>query len=170
MDLLDQEISGPAITVRIRGVERPLAYPLHAVILYQQLTAVAATKTSPAVAGDSLFKKENYDKIDLGTDPDRWLKCLWAGLHELQPDRSWKAPFTLDELGALIDFSNAGDVSIAMVRALTQSMPKAKKGDESPKAAAPGEPEPEAQSPKLPSLTDSGRERVADLISAGMSS
>lgn len=155
MDLLDQEITGLPITVRIRGSERPLAYPLHAVILYKQLT------------GDSLFAKEVYDKIDLSTDPERWLACLWAGLHEFV-DGKWKVYCTREELGSLIDFSNASEISIAMVRALTQSMPKVKKENSSPKEAAPGEPEPE--SPKPPTLIDSGRERVADSVLAGMSS
>lgn len=112
MDVLDKEISGDAITVRIRGVERPLAYPMHAVILYKQLT------------GDSLFVQENFAKIDVRQDPERWLQCLWAGMHVFT-DGKWAAPFTLEELGALVDFSNAGEISVQMAKAVTQSMPKA---------------------------------------------
>jgi len=112
MDVLDKEISGDPITVRIRGVERPLAYPMHAVILYKQL------------AGDSLFVQENFEKIDVRQDPQRWLQCLWAGLHVFA-DGKWTAPVTLEELGALVDFSNAGEISVQMAKAVTQSMPKA---------------------------------------------
>lgn len=132
-DVLDREINGEPITVRIRGTERPLRYPLHAVVLYKQLT------------GDSLFVPANFAKIDLGADPDRWLKCLWSGLHELQEDGKWKAPVTIEELGALVDFSNAAEISVQMAKALTRSMPKPK--DKAPKAAPPGEPEDPQPSP-----------------------
>ena len=138
-DLLQQEITGPVPTVRIGGTERSLAYPMHAVILYKQLT------------GDSLFVGDNFKKIDLQEDPDRWLKCLWVGLHQFV-DGKWFAAVSLDELSALVDFSNAGEISIAMVRALMQSMPKAKDKPD-PNVAAPGEPELEANWPKLGALS-----------------
>jgi hypothetical protein len=110
-DALEKEIAGDAITVQIRGTERPLAYPMHAVILYKQLT------------GDSLFVQNAFDKIDVREDPERWLKCLWAGLHVFAEGK-WTAPLTFEELSALIDFSNAGEISIQMAKAVTQSMPK----------------------------------------------
>ena len=112
-DILGKEITGGAITVEIRGSVHALAYPMHNVIVYKQQT------------GDSLFDKEAWPKIDLEQDPERWLACLWAGLHERQPDKSWKAPFTIEELGALVDFGNAAAISVEMVKALTASMPKA---------------------------------------------
>lgn len=126
-DVLEKEITGGPVMVEIRGSLRPLAYPMHNVILYKQQT------------DDSLFDAKSWPKIDLENDPERWLACLWAGLHEQQPDKSWKSPYTLDELGALVDFSNAAPISIAMVKALTAYMPKAK--EPLPNVAAPGEPE-----------------------------
>lgn len=112
MDVLAKEIAGgDPVTVRIRGTERVLAYPMHAVILYKQLT------------GDSLFVKESFEKIDLASDPERWFKCLWAGLHQFDGVK-WTVPVTIDELGALVDFSNASDLSVQMVKAILQAMPK----------------------------------------------
>ena len=52
------------------------------------------------------------------------MKCLWARMHQLQTDGKWKAPLTLEELGALVDFSNAAEISLQMVKALTESMPR----------------------------------------------
>ncbi len=124
MNLIDREILGEPVTVMIGGALRPLAYPMHAVILYKQKT------------GDSLFDAKCWPLIDLMSDPERWLACLWAGLHEQQTDKSWKSPLTLDELGGLVGFDNAGEISRAMVRALTQYMPKAKDASD-PKDAAP---------------------------------
>jgi hypothetical protein len=123
-DVLEKEIAGgEPVTVRIRGTERPLAYPMHAVILYKQLT------------GDSLFARENYDKIDVREDPERWLKCLWAGLHQFAEGK-WMAPVTIEELGALVDFSNAGEISVQMAKAITQAMPKADPDAKKEKALA----------------------------------
>ena len=133
-DVLEQELTGVPVTVLIRGTERPLAYPMHAAILYKQRT------------GDSLFVSENFKKIDLAADPERWLNCLWAGLHQFdQETKCWKAPFTFEELQALVDFSNAGEITVQMVRALAQHMPKPKALD--PKAEAPGPIEVKAPEP-----------------------
>jgi hypothetical protein len=134
-DLLQYEIAGPSVKVRLRGGEYPLAYQMHAVILYKQKT------------GDSLFLGGSFKKIDLGADPERWLACLWAGLHSQNLKGDWHAPFSLPQLEGMIDFSNAGEISIAMARALVQSMPKPRKDDADPNAAAPGEPEQEARQP-----------------------
>jgi hypothetical protein len=112
-DVLEREITGGRVAVKIRGSLQSLAYPMHNVILYKQQT------------GDSLFDAKAWPKIDLQADPERWLACLWAGLHEPQSDRSWKSPFTIEELGALVDFGNAAEISVAMVKALTAFMPKA---------------------------------------------
>lgn len=146
-DVLTKEILGEPVTVAIRGRAFPLAYPMHNVIAYRQQTL------------DSLFDAASWSKIDLKQDPERWLACLWAGLHERQDDGSWKSPFTIDELGALVDFSNAGEISVAMVKALTAFMPKK---EASPNAAAPGEPalekkrEEEDDEPEIPLVSTSG--------------
>jgi hypothetical protein len=138
-DILDKEISGAPVTVDIGDRVCPLAYPMHNVILYKQKT------------GDSLFDSSAWPKIDLQADPERWLACLWAGLHVQWPDKSWKSPFSLDELGGLVDFGNAALLSVAMVKALTAFMPKAK--DAPPNVAALGEPAPQAPFPTLRSST-----------------
>jgi hypothetical protein len=124
-DLLQQELTGPPVLVRLKGMQFPLAYPIHAVILYKQKT------------GDSLFVADSFKKIDLGADPERWLACLWAGLHYQRETGEWKSPFTLEDLQGMIDFSNAGEISVAMAKALTQSMPRPRKEDTDPNAGAP---------------------------------
>lgn len=133
-DVLEKEITGGPVTVLIAGTERALAYPLYAVVLYKQKT------------GDSLFDPEAWPRIDLKEDPERWLACLWAGLHQQQPDKSWKSPLTLEELGGLVDFRNAATITLAMVKALTQFMPKADK-EKDPKVSAAGELPPSEKSP-----------------------
>src|SRR5579872_2264329 len=100
--VLDKELSGAPISITIRGSVHDLSYPMHNVILYKQKT------------GDSLFDPASWAKIDLTNDPERWLACLWSGMHRQQPDKTWNAPFTLEELGALVDFSNAGAISVEM--------------------------------------------------------
>lgn len=129
-DVLEKEITGEPVLVAICGTERPLAFQMHAVILYKQKT------------GDSLFDPKSWSKIDLQTDPERWMACLWAGLHQQQPDKSWKAPFTLDELGGLIkfDFAETTAITVQIGKALAAYMPKPKPAEpDSPKAPAPGE-------------------------------
>jgi hypothetical protein len=127
-DALEKQITGEPVTVLIAGTARRLEYRFAAIIAYQEKT------------GDSLFDRSTYQRIDLAKDPKRWLACLWAGLHEKQPDKSWKAPFTFDELTGLVDLSpeNAAEISIAMVNALRSYFPKAK-DEPVPKDAAPGE-------------------------------
>jgi hypothetical protein len=66
-------------------------------------------------------------------------------LHEKQPDKTWKAPYTVEELDEVIEFSSARIIARAMVRALTRYMPKAKE-------AAPNGPAPAAGS--LPAQSD----------------
>jgi hypothetical protein len=163
MDVLQKELAGgDPITVRIRGTERVLAFSMHAVILYKQLTATAgdpkAVPPVPAYLGDSLFLRENFDKIDVRQDPERWLKCLWAGLHEFV-DGKWIVAVTLEELGALVDFSNAGEISLQMAKAIAQAMPKAD-------PAAKKDPAPAAEetlTAPAPSSTGSTSEPSADL-------
>jgi hypothetical protein len=158
MDVLEKEITGGPFTVTIRGTARPLAYSMYAVILYKQKT------------GDSLFDPASWPRIDLQQDPARWMACLWAGMHEQQADKSWKAPFTIDELGGLIGFDNAGEISVAMVKALTQYMPKAKE-QSSPKMEAPAgsEATPELDPPASTSPSSTPGP-VAELVLAGPNS
>jgi hypothetical protein len=156
-DVLEKEILGAQVTVEICGSVRPIAYPMHNVIVYKQQT------------GDSLFDSKAWPKIDLEQDPERWLACLWAGLHQQQSDKNWKAPFTIEELGGLVDFSNAAEISIAMVKALTAFMPKAK--EVLPNAAAPAAEESQpALTVVVPISSSSGLEREVVLGSPAISS
>jgi hypothetical protein len=105
----------------------------------QELLCVRFREDDP-LAGDSLFLFDTWRKIDLSLDPERFLACLWAGLHQ-EKDGRWRAPFTLDELsgklGICIDTRKVQD---QIFEALAAWMPKAEK---SPNAAAPapsGEP------------------------------
>lgn len=151
-DLLQEELTGPQVLVRLRKTEYPLAYTMHAVILYKQKT------------GDSLFIAENFKKIDLGEDPERWLACLWVGLHFQNDKGEWRVPFTPEDLQGMVDFSNAGEISVAMAKALTQSMPKPRKEDPVPNADAPAAtpaPESMSESSILPGSTP---EPVEDLV------
>jgi hypothetical protein len=157
-DALEKQITGEPVTVTICGTPRRLEYRFAAIIAYQEKT------------GDSLFDRSAYGRIDLAKDPKRWLACLWAGLHEPQPDKSWKAPFTFEELTGLVDLSpeNAAEISIAMVRALRSYFPKAK-DEPVPKDAAPGELAPN-QTPTSPTSPSSTRAPGADSALAGSSS
>lgn len=115
-DILEKAIVGEPVMVEIRGTMHRLSYPLHNVIVYQQQTS------------ESLFDREAWKRIDLKQYPERWLACLWAGLHELQPDgKTWKAPYTVDQLGALVDFANAAAISEQMVKALIAHFPAPEK-------------------------------------------
>jgi hypothetical protein len=99
--------------------------------------------------GDSLFLFESWLKIDLHVDPERWMACLWCGLHERTSEGKWVAPFTQEDLGGLlglcVDTRLIGD---RMFEALAAWMPKAEKG---PNATAPGEPAPQQTLPTSPS-------------------
>lgn len=119
-DLISREILGDPVTVTIGKSEHSLSYPAHNIFLYRQLT------------GDSLFRHDNWNKIDFEANYTAWLSCLWAGLHAQQPADAqhaepwWKAPYTRAELENLIGFSNAAALHNAMVAALTAWMPKKK--------------------------------------------
>ena len=94
--------------------------------------------------GDSLFLFESWLKIDLNSDPERWLACLWSGLHERQADGTWTAPFTLDELEEKLGLcAETRSLTEKMFEALAAWMPKEAKA---PNATAPGEPAPDIQS------------------------
>jgi len=98
--------------------------------------------------GDSLFNFESWLKIDLASDPERWTACLWAGMHELQPDgKTWKAPFTFEELEASIGIcAETRAIDVKMGEAMRAWWPKAKAPD--PNAQAAPEASPAPRSPK----------------------
>jgi hypothetical protein len=119
--------------------------------------------------GDSLFLAESWLRIDLNSDPERWLACLWCGMHELQADgETWKAPFTRVELEYSIGLcQETRQISDKMIEAMTAWMPKAKAPD--PNAAAPEArkapaPITIAEVEPIPSTTSfcSGRDPVED--------
>lgn len=118
--------------------------------------------------GDSLFLFESWLKIDLNLDPERWLACLWCGLHERQANGKWTVPFaTLEDLGAELGIS--GDtraLTDKMFEALVAWMPKAKP-EKVPNATAPGEPAPAESSP---TSSNSGDARATDGASPSTSS
>jgi hypothetical protein len=116
-DLLERELTGSApATVNLGGEEYPLAYPMHAVILYKQLT------------GDNLFDGECWQKIAPLLDPERFIACLFAGLHVYDPKSDeFKAPLTRKNIEALVDFGNVNEATTSITRALTRFMPKAAK-------------------------------------------
>jgi hypothetical protein len=128
--LLEQELTGTApVLVTLGGKEYPLAYTLHAIILYKRET------------GDNLFRMSTWDKIDPLDDPERFLAALWAGLHQEQDDHSWKSPCTREELGKLVDFNNVGPLANAVLDTLLCYFPKVrekvKEATESPNGQAP---------------------------------
>ncbi len=101
--------------------------------------------------GDSLFVAETWLKIDLNVDPERWLACLWCGIHERQADGKWRAPFTLAELEEKLGLSGeTRQYTDSIFEALTAWMPKAEKD---PNREAPAA---EVSQPALPRSTSSG--------------
>lgn len=89
--------------------------------------------------GDSLLTPGSWKRIDLDQDPERWLACLWAGLHQLSKDGTkWEAPLSLAALGSKIPVgAGARALSLKMIEALQSSAERPRKADTSPNAAAP---------------------------------
>jgi hypothetical protein len=121
-DLLERELTGSAPAgVMLGGENYPLAYPMHAVILYKQLT------------GDNLCEGECWPKIAPLADPARFVACLFAGLHVYDSKSDeWKSPLTRNKIESLVDFSNVNDTCAAITRALTRFFPKAAAGKDDP--------------------------------------
>jgi hypothetical protein len=141
-DLLQEEITGPSVTVEITGKQYPISFTMAAAIAYKQAT------------GCSFFSLEESKQIELVTDPERWLMFLWAGLHQEDASGKWGAPLSLQELRRLkIATAELIKIDAAMWSAFRADMPR--KEDAAPNAVAPGEPEPEAGSPK-PSQESNG--------------
>lgn len=115
-DPITEEITGAPVTVEIGGRECVVSFPMYNILLFKKQS------------GLSLFAPESWAKIDFEEDAEVWTACLWAGLHQRQSDRSWKAPFTIDEMNdpKLIGLHNAVRVHNAMFRALTNWMPRKK--------------------------------------------
>jgi hypothetical protein len=113
---LEQELTGSEpVTVKLGGKEYPLGYPMHAVILYKQLT------------GDNLFQGGCWNQIAPMEDPERFIACLFAGLqtYDVEHDR-WDVPLTRSQIESFVDFGNANELVLAIARALTRFFPKAK--------------------------------------------
>jgi hypothetical protein len=130
-DVLKQELIGRApVFVSLGGQDYPLAFPIHAVILYKRST------------GDNLFDGVCWKKIAPLEDPERFLACLWAGLHVQEPDETWTCPFSVAQLERLVDFTNVTPACEAIALALASYFPAAKeppKDDASPKPPEPEE-------------------------------
>ena len=123
-DLLQQELTGPPVTVAIAGKEYLIAYTMAAAIAYKQAT------------GKSLFSLEESKHIGLTEDPERWLACLWAGLHQEDAQGKWAAPISLQELKRLkISQSGLAEIDARMWAAFRGDMAKPRE-DESPNAEA----------------------------------
>lgn len=90
-----------------------------------EAVAIRTRLDEEAGIGDSLIQLVNWWKIR-EDDPERIVLALWAALHEEQADGSWKAPLSLAQLNALLDFSNVGPIIEAITKALLQYMPKRK--------------------------------------------
>lgn len=118
------------------------------------------------VEGDSLLSAESWKRIDLDLDPERWLACLWAGLHRLSQDGTkWEAPMTLAALGSMIPVgAGTRTLSVRMVQALKYSSLQPRKDEPDPNAAAPAASAP-AQNPSEPNPTSNGSTPAPAVVS-----
>jgi hypothetical protein len=118
-DVLQQELTGrPPDLVCLGGKDYPLDFSIHAVILYKKLT------------GDNLFDGQCWSKIAPLEDPERFIACLWAGLHSYEDDK-WHVPFSRGQLEKLVDFTNVTPITESVALALAAYFPKAKKDEDS---------------------------------------
>lgn len=118
----------------------------------------ARFRAEDPLLGDSLFIIQSWIKIDLNTDPERWLACLWCGLHQ-RVDGKWIPPMSLDELAEKLQLcQDTREISDKMFDALAAWMPKKQK-DDVPNVAAPVAP-----APSLPTSSDS--ESDSELVMA----
>lgn len=145
-EALKQEIIGrSAVFVSLGGQPYRLEFPMHAVILYRQLS------------GDNLFDGECWKKIAPLEDPERFIACLWAGLHRFE-DGKWMVPFSREQLEMLVDFQNVTPTCEAVALALASYFPKAKPLGETAlqaQAEASSEPSPSPNSgPSLVTISD----------------
>lgn len=154
--LLEQELTGTApVLVKLGAKKYPLAYPLHAVLLYKSETLKierdrAVDEESRAKAkGDNLFQTNTWNKIGPDDDPERFLACLWVGLHQEQPDHTWLPELSKEEICSLADFSNAPDIVLAITKALLSYFPEEKK-----EAASPNEQTPATETIPRPAKTE----------------
>ncbi len=113
------------------------------------------------IQGDSLYSQQSWHRIDLDVDPERFLVCLYSGLH--QPKKGgdgneWEAPMTLAELATKIPLGpGARDLATLMILALVQSQPRPPK-EPSPNAEAPAVASEPAQTEMQKISTGSGQE------------
>jgi hypothetical protein len=137
-DLLQEELTGPPVTVTIAGKDYPLAYSMASAIFYKKATKV------------SLFAPGESTKIPLTEDPERWLALLWAGLHQEDAQGNWSAPLTLRELMRLkIADADLAMLDAAIWSAFRKSNPDPRKEeDPGPNAQAAPSASSDATSPK----------------------
>lgn len=121
-ELLREELT-PGASITLGGQSYALAFPMTAVIHYKRLT------------GDSLFQAESWSRIDMETDPGRFLAALWSAIHGgYAVAGKTEAKPTLEELGSLVDFRNARAAAKALAETLASYILKR---DPDPNAPAP---------------------------------
>src|SRR5882724_11421640 len=98
-DALQKELAKPGV-LALGDLEYPFAFPMGAILAYKEKT------------GDNLFQLENWKKINPAEDPERFLYCLWAGLHAYDPDQGKLVPaLTVDQISAKVDFANVKELA-----------------------------------------------------------
>jgi hypothetical protein len=113
--------------------------------LRSEASAIKRELDEDAGNGDSLFDLYNWDKISPEEDPQRLLLALWVGLHYFDEARVYVPALTVQQLGPLITPGNASELLLAVSQALSQHILSQRE---------PEVPDPNAQTPELPALTD----------------
>jgi hypothetical protein len=122
--------------------------PQEFVQLMQEATLAKLPLDEAAGSGDSLCLMHYWYRITTD-DPEKLLLALWCGLHQRQPDETWKVPFTLAQLQdeKLINMGNAGSFVAPITEALLAYI---KRDQEEP---VPNVPAPEGTPPAQPIAT-----------------
>ena len=116
-DALQKELAKPGI-ITLGGQQYSFAFPMGAILAYKDKT------------GDNLFQLENWKKINPAEDPERFLFCLWAGLHRYDFEQHKLVPsLTVDEISAVVDFANVKDLAQAIGDTLNSYFPKSESAD-----------------------------------------
>ena len=112
-DALRNELAKPG-KLTLDGQQYPFAFPMGAILAYKEKT------------GDNLFQLENWKKINPAEDPERFLYCLWAGLHRYDQEEHKLVPaLSVDAIAAVVDFANVKDLAQAIGDTLNSYFPKA---------------------------------------------
>lgn len=98
-----------------------------------------------AAAGDSLYDKLNWRKINPTEDPERFLLVLWVGLHIFRNStpREYVETITREQLSEVVDLSNGDELILAISTALAAHLL-------SPEVKPAEEPDPNLQPPAVP--------------------